>query len=285
MTQVLELPPDPRPPACRHCRDSGYIYTDQVRHGELVATVSRCLCEAGQTKGAGIRSIDLCLPAEAIEEMWPDGVPSQTRTVVGRLRAAGVPPAWWNWTFDTYLAAIGRSAPVKSRLTRAKEWIATPAKDRTDLVLVGHHGTGKTGLVVAIGHALADHSEAFTFTTAPRLFARWRETYRQDSPESDVTVVERFEQCPILIIDELTSERSTEWVEQGLTRLVRTRRAHQRPTIMTLNLDLTMVDAAGQLATVFGPALYDTIRENAQVWPCLGKSSRRAQAILPGTGG
>lgn len=252
---------------------------EALEHKRMAA----CLCAAGQAKLAVVKSIAVCLPVERIEELWPEGVP-KLELLSARLRDSEVPAAYWSWTLKTYRTKFGKkSKTIQGYVELADEWIKTPRDQRTDVVLFGPNGTGKTGLAVSMLHACLEQRETGLFTETKRLMMRWRDTFRADSDQSELGILDMLELPHVLVLDEWGGEGLSEFVEKALTLTIDRRQKAQVPTIITLNLAADSQDVATEeLVEMFGPSLSDRLREKAQFWPIWGKSRRSTLSrVLP----
>lgn len=266
---------------CGVCR-SGWV---QVSHGTIDYAYS-CACAEGVLKQKHARPILALLSRAEVEDLWPDGVPASSSTVSDLLNLAGLAPAWHPHTLDTYGKAFGAHAAIKRYLALAADWIAQAPEARSDLVMFGPNGVGKTGLAVGLLQALVRRGDRPLFIDARVLLVRWRDTFRDGAKETEGQLLQTLITAPLLVVDECTAGGDTAWVERSLTLLVDQRQRHQRPTILTLNLPATTEDGTPLLsmqygpllAAALGPALYDRLRERAQFWHLAGESRRQRRS-------
>lgn len=102
-----------------------------------------------------------------------------------------------------------------------------------NLVLLGPVGTGKTGTSLAVCKSgqLDGHQGV--------LFAPVTELLDQLRPGGPEGALERLAAAPRLIVDDLGSERPTDWTAERLGVLINRRWLEERPTIATSNLPAT----------------------------------------------
>lgn len=254
----------------------------QVRDGKGGAMAWACACPRGVPKTKHAAPILKLLTETEVAELWPRGLPETSATLFDQLAAAGLPPAWFQHTLDTYRKHFTR-AESKRTLDLAMQWLDQADDARSDLVMFGPPGTGKTGLAVALVQALVRRGVRPQFTDARLLMARWRSTYDGDGGPKELDLLNDVITAPLFVVDEATSGGDSSWVERSLTLLVDQRQRHRRPTILTLNMPgtdedgqaLLPVSYPGLLAAALGPALYDRLRERAQFWLMAGASQRR----------
>jgi len=111
------------------------------------------------------------------------------------------------------------------------------------LWFMGGTGTGKTtlGMLIAKEALAAGKTVGIYFT--PKLLTRIRQTYQEaDTENAYAQFFERVTSVDLLYIDDLGSERHTDWVVEQLYAVVNERYENQRPLIVTSNADNDVVD-------------------------------------------
>jgi DNA replication protein DnaC len=109
------------------------------------------------------------------------------------------------------------------------EWAANPAA--RNLVLLGPVGVGKTHAAVAACRPQAiDHGTEVVFTPVVELL----DMLRPGGPEHALADLGHAD---LLVIDDLGSERPTDWTAERLYALVNRRWLEERPTVATSNLE------------------------------------------------
>ena len=108
------------------------------------------------------------------------------------------------------------------------------------LYLHGLPGRGKTGLAVAVLHELIAGGKAGLFKVVPDLLERIRRTYhsRESFDTSEQDVLESLYDVDVLVLDDLGSEKASDWVGEKLFQVIGHRHDHSKRTIITSNLDL-----------------------------------------------
>jgi DNA replication protein DnaC len=104
------------------------------------------------------------------------------------------------------------------------------------LYFCGGVGTGKTHLAVAVMNELIRKKRTPSlFVTVPELLDNLRETYNKPGRNLDewMDVVQNAE---FLVLDDLGSERSTEWVRERIFVIVNHRYREALPTVFTSNI-------------------------------------------------
>lgn len=108
------------------------------------------------------------------------------------------------------------------------------------LYLHGEVGRGKSGLAAALVNEAVSRGQSGLFRVVPDLLDRIRRTYRNrdafDASETDV--LESLYVVDILVLDDLGSEKSSEWVGEKLFQVIGHRHDAHKRTIITSNLNL-----------------------------------------------
>jgi DNA replication protein DnaC len=142
-----------------------------------------------------------------------------------------------------------------------------PAAERPGLLLVGDTGTGKTHLAVAALKALMEKGHAGLFFDFQNLLDRIRSTF---SGEGDREAYASAMEAEVLLLDDLGSHRSTEWVEDTVTAIITHRCNYRKPLLATTNLpdpDITgrVVESSGPGGTpIYKKTLAEVIGERAR---------------------
>jgi DNA replication protein DnaC len=119
--------------------------------------------------------------------------------------------------------------------------------------LMGNTGTGKTtlGMLVAKSALAAGRTVAVYFT--PKLLTQIRQTYHAtDSEDAYEAFFRRLTSVDLLYIDDLGSERHTDWVVEQLYALVNERYENQRSMLVTSNARQDVEEGRKQLEDQIG---------------------------------
>jgi len=119
-------------------------------------------------------------------------------------------------------------------------WAEMPQATRQNVLLRGASGAGKTHLAVALCRELHRRGEAALFVCVPDLLYRMREAMQY--PEQAAELADAVESADVLVLDDLGAERSTEYAEEQIFRIVNARYNAARPLVVTTNI----ADTAGQ---------------------------------------
>jgi len=146
-----------------------------------------------------------------------------------KYRAAGVPyPP--QLTFTGFRTLPGTEAAI----AEAKRMAECPAGW---LTLFGIYGSGKSHLAMAAVYERLQAGNFSWFISAGGLLDRWRSWFARKDDEFDFA--ERFDRdCDakyLVVVDDLGSERGTDWARERLTMFLDHRYGYGLPTIITTN--------------------------------------------------
>ena len=171
----------------------------------------------------------------------------------GRSRgvASAIPARYRGVSFDRPpVSDMARDLTARLAVEEARNYIQNLDENLArgkGLWFMGGTGTGKTtlGMLIA-GEALkAGKTVGIYFT--PKLLTRIRQTYQEAEHENAYTrFFERVTSVDLLYIDDLGSERRTDWVVEQLYAVVNERYENQRPMLITSNAKGEIVDEGQQ---------------------------------------
>ena len=161
------------------------------------------------------------------------------RLRISRLFAsARIPRAYEGDTFANYAV----TAANRDAVDAAHMMVADEIKG---LFLHGEKGTGKTKLAAIIANERARAGKPVLFASVPDLMADIRASFADGKTAETVRTVK---ETPFLVLDDLGSEKMTEWVGEQLFCIVNHRYNEMLPTVVTSNYSPTQVIA--HMATV-----------------------------------
>lgn len=275
---------------CGQCVDGfvGVVTYPSIYKGEAaIEKYYACACTTGRRRLTHTQGIEQILSATEMEERYPQGFVQHDARVIDLLTHANVPPACHSWTLQTYAHRFREMPQVDEVVKRADAWVKLPVSERSDWVMMGPNGTGKTGLAMALLRGSLDAGQSVQFWTVRHLSIVWRASYdaqlfeRRENTPREIELLEQLTHPDVLVLDEFGGASLTDFVESTVTLIVDARQKVLKPTILTLNITDEDVKAGRKalnerVTSLLGPTLTDRLRERSQWLPLTGRSQRRA---------
>ncbi len=142
-----------------------------------------------------------------------------------------------SYTFSNFKPYV--SPEAARAVERVEEYLGSWEENREDgkgLYLCGGVGTGKTHLAVAVLNEVVRKKRVPSlFVTVPELLDNLREAYNKPGRDLDEWM-DAVQNADFLVLDDLGSERVTEWVRERIFVIVNHRYREQLPTVFTSNV-------------------------------------------------
>lgn len=104
--------------------------------------------------------------------------------------------------------------------------------------ILNAYGTGKTYLMQCMANAFSLRKIPAIYVTESKLYGEIKSTYNRNSEESEVDVLQRYYNVPILMIDDIFTAQYKDWAEGMLYNIIDERMKNSKVTIMTSNYSL-----------------------------------------------
>lgn len=164
----------------------------------------------------------LCDPCRAA-----DDEADRRQHIEGLLARAGAPPRMRGWSFDSF----PQDADGADAAMHAGAWLRSYLDGgRSNLLLFGPPGTGKSGLAWSIVKAVCQQGRGALFLNFRDYLRDVRAAFGSNEPPDD-----RPHTARLLALDDLGAERPTDFARDELASLVEHRTGASLATIVTSN--------------------------------------------------
>ena len=174
--------------------------------------------------------------------------------------------------YDTKVGEQSRSPreTMERNLAACQAFAADFGKKKENLLLFGDPGLGKTFLSACIARVVSEDGFSVVYDTAVHVFARCEAAKFRSEEEPDAAVdVRRYESSDLLILDDLGTEMTTNFVQSALYQIVNGRLLAGKSTIISTNLDPI------ELGRRYGAAIRSRLEGEYTVLPFYGEDIRK----------
>ena len=221
-------------PICDKCGGSGYI-------GSNMCECLRELCRQEQKKEVSILSGSRDTFNQFRLDYYPDRV-------------------------DPKYGASPRTI-MERNLKVCRTYGLTFTKDAGNLLFVGGTGLGKTFLSACIARAVADRGCSVVYESAGHLFSKLEQA--KFSPSEDTRRdTARFNDCDLLILDDLGTEMPSQFTTAALYTLLNDRILENKPMVISTNLTIE------ELGRRYSPQIASRLNGNFLLLPFVGEDIR-----------
>ncbi len=221
-------------PVCDKCGGSGYL-------GSTMCTCLEALCREEQRKRLSL----LACGSASFEDFSLDYYPD---------------------TIDRKYGASPRTI-MEHTLRSCRLYAQQFTKTSGSLLFVGGTGLGKTMLSACIASAAVEKGHSVCYESASRLFSKL-EKNRFSPDEETRAQVRQFEDCDLLILDDLGTELPGSFVTAALYDLLNSRLLEGKPMIISTNLTVE------EIAQRYSPQIASRLRGSFQSFPFVGQDIR-----------
>ena len=221
-------------PICPQCGGSGYIGS----------TMCRCLSELCRQEQMKELSV-LAAGATSFEEFRLEYYPERV---------------------DPKYGASPRAIMTRI-LDICRKYAAGFTPNASNLLFNGGTGLGKTFLSACIAREVTAKGYSVVYESAQHLFAKL-EKHRFHLDESSAQAVENYNQCDLLIVDDLGTELTGNFIIAALYALVNDRLLAGKPMIISTNLNIN------EISQRYSPQIASRLQGSFQLLPFVGEDIR-----------
>ena len=167
--------------------------------------------------------------------------------------------------YDPKLGASPR-AVMQQVLRSAQYYARTFSASSGSILMLGATGLGKTFLSACIARAVTDRGYSVSYVSANTFFSDFEQEKFHPQPGEEPT--RRYFGCDLLIIDDLGTEMTTQFVVSALYQVVNTRLMEAKPCIVSTNLP------EDELARRYSPQIASRLLGTYEVYRFCGKDIR-----------
>lgn len=173
-----------------------------------------------------------------------------------RIGEAGIPERFKNRTLDCYKATNSGQKRALAFMTEYAEQFNLVRETGRSAILCGIPGTGKTHLAIGAALHIMASGKIAAFTTVQRMIRRLKDSWRNDSTESESDVISMLVYPDLLIIDEIGVQFGSDFEKNFMFDLLNERYEKRKPTILLSNL------TAVEIKSFLGERVYDRLKED-----------------------
>ena len=173
----------------------------------------------------------------------------------------------------TFAHDSGDNPLISKARKYVQKWDEFKAED-IGLLLFGNVGTGKSFFAGCIANALLDQGVPVLMTNFPRILNTLGTLYSDERN----TYISSLNEYDLLIIDDLGSERETDYALEQIYSVIDARYRSRKPLIITTNLSLQEMKSYACSNDLRYARIYDRVLEKCQPIAFTGKNYRLRKA-------
>lgn len=228
---------------------------------EVIDTAERCP-HCGKPIKIGIirlmgveKRIKIMCPCQLAESRRRDADIERRGTVEKIYMSSGLTPSQRKITFDGWMKRPGAERAYTACANYAKNFGVSLRHRGIGMYFYGTTGSGKTRLACAVANALIQQQVPVVMWNVPSLLEALKAAY--DGQGTAAEILRDAHHATLLILDDLGSEKPTEWTRNTLYELLNSRIENVLPTIVTSNF----APGDRRLAAMLGPRIVSRLNQ------------------------
>lgn len=191
----------------------------------------------------------------------------EQRRLESRLSRAGIPFRYRSKDFASYVADTDAKEKALAVAMEFAQNFEQHMRQGTVVVFSGLPGTGKSHLAIAIAQAVMTSHTAL-YTSAIDAVRMIRDTWRKNSEQTEIEVLDRLASLGLLILDEVGVQYGTDAEQVTLFDIIDKRYRDMMPMILLTNLNKS------GMKEFLGDRSFDRLREGG-IWITFDWQSHR----------
>lgn len=235
------------------------LESNDIEAEDLESTPICTLCG-----GTGYRGAAMC---DCLKELCRQEQKKELSTLLGAGKES-----FDRFRLDCYPAELDPSLGVSPRqlmqqvLRSAQHYARTFTPSSGSILMIGATGLGKTYLSACIARTVADRGYSVCYVSAGAMFADFEQA--KFHPQLDCDPSQKYLECDLLIIDDLGTEMTTQFVVAALYQVVNSRLMESKPCIVSTNLPID------ELGRRYSPQIASRLLGAYEVYQFRGKDIR-----------
>lgn len=173
-----------------------------------------------------------------------------------------------NFDLNRYKKDPATYEQMSGVLAKAKEYASSFRTNKTNILMIGTTGTGKTHLSTAIAREVIKQGYDVIYDSIHNIISDFEEDKFKSGYGPYEPKTEKYLECDLLIIDDLGTEFSNQFTVSCIYNLINTRMNHGKATIISTNLD------AEELSRKYEGRIYSRLVGRSIILPFAGRDQR-----------